>query len=236
MQREAVLNNAQTAKPRSYRHKDSQSQKDKRDYLAALLLWSTYSDMMRKALAPILYALLIETGKDAMGQVNLDPSMFNTTALPILNYSQQQAQRIADDVDAETEKQLRASVGQGVDNNESDDELRARIELIFGAALTYRAARIAKTETTRAQGFADIEAWKQSGVVTGKEWTVQSGNPCKYCDSMDGVIVSLDQNYFSLGDVLTVDGQSLNIDYDNIASPPVHVNCQCILLPITTAV
>lgn len=233
-QRDAILQNSSTSQLKAYT-KRAVSQKDKRDYLAALLLWSTYNDTMRKALAPILYALVVETGQQATGDLGLDPSMFNATSLDVLNYSQNRASKIAEDVNAETEKQLRATLGQGMDQGESDDQLRARIELVMGAALTYRSDRITTTETTRAQGFADVAAWQQAGTVTGKEWVVQSGNPCPFCQSMDGVIVSLDDNFYSLGDVVNVDGKTLNIDYDDIATPPIHPNCQCILEPIVVS-
>lgn len=247
-QRRDILGNASTKALKGYKRRDDSqdgsgvdygtysspgvSKQDKKDWLAALLLWPTYDDAMRKAIAPILYALIVETGKQAMGQVNLDPSMFNPTTVEILNYYTQRAAKIATDVNDETEKQLRASLGQGIDAGESDDELAARIEDVMGAALTYRADRIAKTETTRAQGFGDIEAWTQAGTVTGKEWFVQSNNPCAFCRSLNGTIVSLDSNFYSLGDVITADGKTMAINYDNVPTPPIHVRCQCIVLPI----
>lgn len=39
----------------------------------------------------------------------------------------------------------------------------------MGNASTYRAARIAWTEVSRAQGFGDITAWSQGRVVRGKK-------------------------------------------------------------------
>ncbi|WP_427007186.1 minor capsid protein [Pseudarthrobacter sp. H2] len=192
---------------------------------------------MRLAIAPIIYALIVETGKTATGDLNLDPSMFNPTTPGVLNYYQQRSQKIAEDVNAETEKQLRATISQGIDNDETDIELQARIETVMGSALTYRADRIARTEVTRAQGFADVEAWSQSGVVHGKEWyAILDERTCPWCNSLDGTIVELDTDYLSLGDVLTVDGKSLNISYDNVPTPPAHVSCRCRILPVTVPV
>lgn len=208
------------------------TQQQKRDWLAGLIAWLYFNDRLSAALKPILYGLLIETGQDAMTQAGKQPSQFDPSTAAVLKYVQDRSDKIATDVDAETEKQLRASLGQGIDGGDSDDQLRARIEEVFGAALTYRADRITTTETTRAQGFADIQAWKQAGTVTGKEWFVQSGNPCPFCESLDGTIVSLDSDYYSLGDVITADGQTMSISYDDIGSPPIHPNCQCILVPV----
>lgn len=233
-QRQAILSNSSG----SQYNRDAQAQLTKAqraDYLAGLLVWSEWNDSMRQLVSPILYALVVETGRDAIAQVGGEPSQFNPIALNVLNYAQQRAAKLAEDVNAETEKQIRATLAEGIDQDEDDDELRARVELVMGAALTYRSDRIAKSETTRAQGFADVEAWTQAGTVTGKQWHVQSGNPCKFCNSLDGVIVSLESDFYSLGDVLNVDGSTLKISYENIAYPPIHTNCQCTLLPITVS-
>lgn len=232
-QRAEILGNATTKHFKAYGTRRI-TKADKKDYLAALAVWAAYDAAMAAAIAPILYALIVETGKTATGDLNLDPSMFNGTTADVLAYYQDRANKIATDVNAETEKQLRATLGQGIDNNESDDELQARIEVVMGAALTYRADRIARTEVTRAQGFADVEAWSQSGIVTGKEfYCVRDERTCAFCLRMDGTIVSLDSDFLSLGDVLTVGGKGLNISYDDIAAPPLHANCRCRLLPVT---
>lgn len=231
-QRSDIIGNASTKALKGYSAK-AVSVKDKRNYLAALVAWSVYDDTMRKALAPILYALIVETGKQAMQQISRDPSQFDPTTLSILNQYQHRATKISTDVNAETEKQLRASISKGIDQGESQDELQARIEAVMGAALTYRANRIAQTEVTRAQGFGDIEAWLQAGTVTGKEWyTAQDERVCPFCDSLDGTIISLDDNFLALGDVMRVGGQELAINYEDVDEPPAHVNCRCQLLPV----
>ena len=207
---------------------------DKRDYLAALLVWADYDESMAKALEPILFALIAETGKSAMGEVNLDPSMFNPTSQAVLDYYKERAGKIATGVNAETEKQLRATLSQGIDAGEADDELQARIEGVMGAALSYRTDRIARTEVTRAQGFADNEAWRQSGVVTGQEfYCVRDERTCPFCLQTDGTIVGLDSNFYSLGDVVVAGGKTLNITYDDVSTPPLHANCRCRVLPVT---
>ncbi|MEA9985646.1 hypothetical protein [Subtercola sp. RTI3] len=179
---------------------------------------------MRLAIAPIIYALIVETGKGATGDLNLDPSMFNPTTPDVMNYYQQRSQKIAEDVNAETEKQLRATVSEGIDSNEDDDQLQARIEIVMGAALTYRADRIARTEVTRAQGFADVAAWTQSGTVTGKEWYCRkSERSCVYCVSLDGTIIALDADFYKEGDTLTVGTHSMTFSYGSIPTCPAHM-------------
>jgi HK97 family phage portal protein len=230
-QRSTILANASTSSIQ-VAEGSKMTKKEKQAYLAALLAWGDSSDVMKKALAPIIYALEVETAKLATAEINLAPSAFDPTTAPVLDYAQTRAQKIADDTNAESERQLRASLGQGIDNNEDDNQLQARIEEVFGAALTKRAFNTSQYEVTRAQGFADTEAWRQAGTVSGSQWVVQSSNPCVFCLSLDGVIVSLDSNFYSLGDVITADGKTMNISYESIPYPPVHNRCQCARLPV----
>lgn len=227
-----MLGNAQTKHLKGYGDKVTKA--DKRDYLNLMLDWNQFDDSMKTVLAPILYSLIVETGKDALKQLHLDPSMFNPIATEVISYYQARAEKIAVDVNDETEKQLRATISQGIDAGEDDAQLQARIEAVFGAALTYRADRIARTETTRAMGFGDVEAWKQSGLVTGKEYyCVHDEHTCAWCSDVDGTIVSLDTDFFHVGDVLTVDDKPLHFSYDDISTPPLHTNCRCLVLPVT---
>ena len=205
----------------------------KKDWLADLIEWTKATNNLRISLAPVLYPLIVETGQDAMNALGFDPSQFNPANVDTLNYYQHRAAKIASDVDQETEKQLRASLSQGIDANESQPQLRARIESVMGAALTYRAQRIAQTEVTRAQSFGDIQAWNQSGVVEGKEWyTAHDEHVCKWCSAVDERVIALNANFFDKGEVFDAEGKTMAINYDDIPGCPLHVNCRCTLLPV----
>lgn len=209
------------------------SQADKRILLDGLLLWDQFDDSMRRAIAPILYSLIVETGKSAIADVGLDPSQFNSTAIGILNYNQQRSTKIAVDVNDETEKQLRATISQGLDAGEGVAELQARVEKVMGSALNMRADRISRTETTRAQGFGDVTAWEQSGVVYGKEWYCRlDERTCPWCLSLDGHIRALPDSFYKVGDVVEAGGKTLNVTYDDIHYAPLHTGCRCTEIPV----
>lgn len=156
------------------------------------------------------------------------------------------ANKVGGDVNAETEKQLRTTLADGIKANETNYELRARVEQVLGYASTRRADNIARTESARAQTYADIAAWQQSGVVEYKRWyTAQDERVCQYCASMDGTIEKVGINYFNKGDTLDVDytganGQprtgTLKFDYDGIKGAPLHGSCRCVLIPILSQV
>ena len=53
---------------------------------------------------------------------------------------------------------------------------------------------VTRTQTAFAQSSAQMDAWKQSGVVEGKEWVVN--DPCPQCEPYDGEIVGLNKNFY----------------------------------------
>ena len=80
-----------------------------------------------------------------------------------------------------------------------------------GAFSDTRAEAIAKTEVLLAQVNANMDVWKESGVVDGSTWTTSvNDNVCDDCDGNDGETVPLGEEFPS-GDVM----------------PPAHTNCQC---------
>lgn len=206
----------------------------RKDWLDDVVEWDQFDEAMARALAPILLGIISDTGQLAMQQVALDPSLFNAFTQSVQDYYNGRSTKVATSVNDETEKQLRAELSQGIQNGETSYELRARIEKVFGFAATTRADRIARTETTSAQSFADIEAWDQSGVVEAKEWyTALDERTCNFCRPMHGKIVGLKQNYFDKGDVFEGDnGKTINLDYTDIQGPSLHGNCRCVLLPV----
>jgi SPP1 gp7 family putative phage head morphogenesis protein len=213
-----------------------------KDYVADLIQWDTYDEAMKQVLAPYLYAVIIELGQDAIAELGLQPSQYDPYTPNIMRYQDERSTKIAADVNDETEKQLRASVTEGLVNGESTHQIRARIEQVFGFALTQRADLIAQTEVARAQTFGDIEAWTQSGLVEGKEWyTAHDERVCKFCGPMDGRVTGLNEVFFSKGDVQVEDATNrkgekttvtYNHDYDDVPGAPLHPRCRCVLLPV----
>lgn len=205
----------------------------RKDWLKDLIDWTGATDSLRQAIQPIVFSTLLETGKEAMHEVGRDASMFDPYAPALRAYFQDRSLRVAQDINDETAKQLRASLSEGVAAGESTFDLRARVESVMGSASTMRADRIARTEVAGAQGFADIQAWTQSGVVEGKEWfTAEDEHVCPFCDQLDGSVIGLNDTFFDDGDTYRVGDQAQKISYGDIASAPLHPNCRCTLLPV----
>ena len=100
---------------------------------------------------------------------------------------------------------------------------------MFNNSSKHRSYEIARTEVSRATNYSTVEAYQQSGVVTGKKWlTGFDERTCVRCKAMHGKIVAIDKNFFNKGDTF----QDLNFNYDAVGQPPLHVSCRC----TTTAV
>lgn len=186
-------------------------------------------------------ALMLPVYEDLMGRegaiafaLATGASDFDIDDPDVQKYMDSRSTKVAKDVNAETEKQLRATLSQGLTAKETTAELAARVEEVLGIQASARAKRIARTEATRTSTEAQIQAWDQSGVVSGKEWyTVVDERRCEFCRSMDGRKVGLKSKYYKQGSVFTgPDGGKLKLDYEDVVGPAIHPNCRCTLLPI----
>lgn len=198
-----------------------------------------YDAALAGLLVPLYRALVAEAGADAMALVS--DGTFDETTVLIERYFKSHPLRVAQVVNAETAKQLRATLAEGVNAGESFAELSTRVENVFGALAGYRAERIARTETISASTYAAIEAWDQSGVVNGKEWfTAEDERVCPFCSAMDGQVLDLRRSYFAKGDEITVEAEggkasTMKVGFDDVQGPPLHVSCRCVLVPIATS-
>jgi HK97 family phage portal protein len=95
-------------------------------------------------------------------------------------YFQQHTDIVFEGVDSETTKQLRASLNEGINASETTQELADRVENVYGAAIGYRAERIAITEANRALQYSNFAVWQDSGMVDSYIWKTAS-DPCPKC-------------------------------------------------------
>lgn len=186
----------------------------------------------------------IQQLEEALGEdvppYEIDPS--------VKQFYEDRIRRISVYFDQETQKQLAATLREGVDAGESVDELRKRVKTLYAAGqegdlMWYRAERIGRTEPIFATTWTTIDSWKKSGLVIGKRWHTAPGavpaenNPCGFCRNMNGKVVELDGNYFDVGDSMTYtddngNDQTMKLNYVDTIGPPLHPNCRCTLLPI----
>lgn len=136
-------------------------------------------------------------------------------------------------VNETTRKRLRKSLAEGVEKNEGIPELKERVDAIYLSVVKNKGEQVARTEVIRATNFAIEEAYRQSGIVIGKEWlTAMDERVCPFCDEMDGKIIDVSEEYFEQGQSMTVGGRTLDFSYEDVGYPPLHPGCRCTLIPV----
>jgi hypothetical protein len=197
----------------------------------------TFRDTMVAAAKPFLVRFLLAGGRDGYRRIGIEGA-FDVTLPEVDAWVQGYTYKFAAKVSATLADSLRTHMSEGLLNGETIPQLRDRVREVFGPDQRKQYSEmVARTESSRAQNMGQIESWKQSGVVSGTEWSA-SPDACEFCAEMDGRTVNLGETYFDQGGSLEIpkaDGEgtrSMNFGYEEIEGPPLHPSCRCTLLTI----
>ncbi len=129
-----------------------------------------------------------------------------------VKWAEARAAELVKDISEVTRDRVRETVRAGLDAGRSNDEIAAELEESPWFS-PKRALRVARTETAMADVAGNVMGWRASGIVSGREWMTSQEDPCERCAALEGEIVGIEEE-FPEGD------------------PPIHVNCECTLLPV----
>ena len=164
---------------------------------------------------PLLENIAILAGNEANKLINVsDPYL-------LFNYRKQIADNVAKFTQSllDTDRDhLTTLITNGISEGKSIPEIRGLIEADFSQYSKMQATRITRTEVLRASNQAALDAYKQSGVVEGKQWL--TAGAIDECAQYEGKIESLDGSFYA-DTTEFADGD-----------PPLHPNCRCVLLPV----
>jgi hypothetical protein len=191
---------------------------------------ATFRDDMAAETKPWLVRFLLEGGRNGNARIGIEGA-FDVTLPEVDAWVQGYTYKFAAKVSASLADKLRGHMSEGLLNGEMITQLRDRVREVFGPDQRQQYSEmVARTESARAQSMGQIEAWKQSGVVSGTEWSA-SPDCCEWCAEMDGRMVNLGETYFDQGGSLEIPGaggegtRSMNFGYEEIEGPPLHPNC-----------
>ena len=124
---------------------------------------------------------------------------------------------------------LRRALIEGMEAGEGVGPLSKRVNEIFKTWDKNRAVNIARSETIRASNKAALMTYREAGIKK-KIWiTWIDDRTCPYCEYLDNRVISIERNYYDLGDTasVVVDGvkREMEIDYTEIDAPPLHAMC-----------
>ena len=201
-------------------------------------------DALRPYLEDSLAAGII-LGKTTLEKMKALPVNFDKHGEDLKAYARTEsirlANRAADSTNRWTAVKFSKVIGDGVANGETIPEIAERVKTWAvkdgdaERATTRRALTIARTEAQRASRRAEVEAWKASGVVTGKTWLL-APDPCEFCEAASDAFsknaVGLEESFYGEGsEIIGKDGGIMVADYEAIDGPPLHPNCRCALQP-----
>jgi SPP1 gp7 family putative phage head morphogenesis protein len=170
-------------------------------------------------IVPLLEKMIAEGGAAAVAQLPMVGDVERLLSLVNehgVEYAKRVAAELVTNISEATRNMIRSDVREAMENGESNDALASRLQRGY-AFSPERAEMIARTETAKADVEGNIEAYKQSGVVSGKQWITGAGC-CDLCDELDGTIVEIDEDFPNEGG----------------SGPPLHPNCRCDVLPVLT--
>jgi HK97 family phage portal protein len=140
--------------------------------------------------------------------------------------------RLANSVGGTTVRRVRSLLGKGLQEGRTTDEIADDIEAKgFDSA---RAQTIARTESARAYVEGQVQAWKQTDMVTGKKWLV-APEACPFCEAIGkaGQTKGMNDPFYTVGDtIIAANGKTFIVDFDNVTGPPLHPNCRCDIIPV----
>jgi len=137
-----------------------------------------------------------------------DPSNPNTE-----KFIKERAKEFSETFNETTAKRLLDQVKEGLEKNETTEELSERVSQFYEGEQDFRSERAARTEVSASSNFAAQEAYQQAGAEK-MQWIVVDPQD-EDCISNEGEIVDIGDEFPS-GDKF----------------PPVHPQCVCTVLPV----
>ena len=92
-----------------------------------------------------------------------------------------------------------------------------------------RAGKSADNETIRVSAAVAKFVWVLLG-ATALRWVTMGEDPCPFCRSLDGKVVSIEKHFIEAGTDMEVEGNKMTV-YGNTGHPPLHQGCQCGIVP-----
>lgn len=132
-------------------------------------------------------------------------------------------------IDKTTKTTILKKVTEGYEAGLSEKEIISDIKGEFKTFKKDRLQQIVRTESTKAVGRANMEAYSQAGIEKKEWYTNIDARTCPHCADMHGKIIKTGDSFYNKWDTTDT---GLRLEYDSVLHPPLHVLCRCILLPV----
>jgi SPP1 gp7 family putative phage head morphogenesis protein len=164
---------------------------------------------------PFMSEYARQAGTEAMAMVNPDKAFSMSERVQAV--LKRRSTEFGLGVNGTTRDKVSTAISDGLDAGDGIDKLSARITEVYAEFPRSRAELIARTESTAANNEGFLEAYKQSGVATHKEW-VNAGDDRVRDEHQNGIGVG--------GEIVPV-----NRTFTNGLMFPQEPNCRCVIAP-----
>ena len=144
------------------------------------------------------------------------------------DFTRQYVIRLRDSITKDFEADITDAIRQAITDGATQAEAHAEVGNIIGEQASYRAERIARTETSRAYGSGAVQAygeagWRKQNILAGGACPICEGVAAKFPDPVEADVI-----FYDVGD--TVGG--VTNSYAPCLAPPYHPNCRCDVAPV----
>jgi len=158
---------------------------------------------------------------------------FDVLAEEVLHYFEVKKIRLAHELSADKNAELVNAIRESIKAGNNTQEATKAVQEALGLEQKWQAERIARDQSARAYVYGNKKSWEDAKVPK-KQW-ITAGGCCELCDAMAERFnkpIPIDQNFFNLGDTMTVGTRQYVFDYAPIDGPPVHPCCRCDIIPV----
>jgi len=182
-----------------------------------------------KNLKPLYLQIILKQATQEINNFNFDIS-FNLDSERVSTWIKTHGLNASKNINDTTKEALRKTLSDGIDAGESIPELSKRVGEVYNQARDYRTDTIARTETISASNEANLEVYRQSGVVNKKGWLsamdertrdthIEAGR-----EYNDAGAIKLNEDFFIGAGRGSAPGQ--------IGLPEEDINCRCTIYPV----
>jgi len=182
--------------------------------------WETEKTIFAQVSIPVLGEIIRKRGDRALKIIGVNNFRITDRIKEFIN---EKGEKFSERVNDTTADKLNASLAEGINDGEGIEELSQRVADVFKVRKNSGCKMIARTEVISVSNEADIEAYKQLGVVKKKEWLATMDDRVREEHAeLNGEVVGIDEE-FSNGLLFPGDPRG---DAEDI------INCRCAILPV----
>ena len=190
-------------------------------------------EIMMEISIPFIEEAVVKESELAYALLNLSGNVIDPQDKLVQEFLQARALKLGESTSQTTVDDVDSILKNWSENEGTSADLKSILKDYFDSSEKDRVDMIARTEVSRAVGFAQETVYQEVG-AEGKQWiTAEDEKVCEFCAEMDGKTTGVSDNFWDQGDsMMGSKGGSLDLGFDDVSSPPLHPDCRCDLIPI----